>query len=237
MVAPISRIPDENFLVYCPLSNRYAQYAIRATVPPGRSILAVKAHLIPFFRVGELMFDSSGINGPALYTCRVQIHGTRETTLYWWETLARVQVYFGSDTQFCWCRVLGLKNNRAGKCPLPIPQTGTAPLVPPLHANVQTHYAQLYEHYVAFLNPAKVRLVPVIPQHVISEMVAHAVGHAETCPISYEVLTKDTIAVTACGHRFSGTALATSLAAHDRCPVCRHSPCVLAHAATSSAIT
>jgi hypothetical protein len=230
MAAPISRIPDENFIVYCPSSNRYAQYAIRALVPSGRSILAVKAYHIPFFGVGELMFDSASNMATALYTCRVQIHGSRETTVYWWETLARVQVYFGSQAQSCWCRVLGFRNVRStGKCPLPIPQDITAPSVPPLHANLALHCAQLYDYYAVQLDRTKVREIPVIPLHVISELITHAIELQETCPISLEPLTKDNIAVTVCGHRFSGPALTKALETHDRCPVCRHSPCTLVH--------
>lgn len=62
---------------------------------------------------------------------------------------------------------------------------------------------------------------PPLPKHVAALVIDKAVSEGAQCPITMETLTKETAAVTSCGHVFQAEALHTWLSARGTCPECR----------------
>jgi hypothetical protein len=60
-----------------------------------------------------------------------------------------------------------------------------------------------------------------LPKHVAALVIDKAVSEGAQCPITMETLTKETAAVTSCGHVFQTEALRTWLTARGTCPECR----------------
>jgi hypothetical protein len=60
-----------------------------------------------------------------------------------------------------------------------------------------------------------------LPKHVAVLVIDKAVSEGAQCPITMETLTKETAAVTSCGHVFQAEALRTWLSARGTCPECR----------------
>ena len=63
-----------------------------------------------------------------------------------------------------------------------------------------------------------------IPVHVVTIVIADAIRRNESCPISYDDITKENAVVTSCGHVFAKNAITTWLASPSSgnlCPVCK----------------
>lgn len=60
-----------------------------------------------------------------------------------------------------------------------------------------------------------------LPRHLVSMVLDAAVSKGETCPITMEAFTKDSIVMTPCGHFFQREAIERSLSCKPECPQCR----------------
>lgn len=65
---------------------------------------------------------------------------------------------------------------------------------------------------------------PLLPQHIVNIFVEAAVAKQETCPITQEALTKETMVVTPCGHGLDNSSATHWISTKHSCPVCRE-PC------------
>jgi hypothetical protein len=61
-----------------------------------------------------------------------------------------------------------------------------------------------------------------IPPHIFRFFVDAAIQNKEECPISMEILTRETVASTPCGHLFEKSAISTALQQNKKCPNCRN---------------
>lgn len=64
-------------------------------------------------------------------------------------------------------------------------------------------------------------LHPTFPQHLVNMIVEAAIQKGDTCPISFEPLTKTSARLTPCGHLVSHLAAEHWLSSAHSCPVCR----------------
>ena len=60
-----------------------------------------------------------------------------------------------------------------------------------------------------------------IPTHIFRSFVDSSIQNGEECPITMEKITRETVALTQCGHLFQKTAILKALEQYQTCPTCR----------------
>lgn len=73
------------------------------------------------------------------------------------------------------------------------------------------------------LRKQSLQQVSQLSNHIIDVLVQHALLTNAHCPITFDLLIKNEISVTRCGHVFSTHALQLWLTEFNTCPVCRES--------------
>ena len=79
----------------------------------------------------------------------------------------------------------------------------------------------IWEPAPPVVRPSNITSMPV---HVVTIVIADAIRRNESCPISYDDITKENATVTSCGHVFAKNAIRTWLAnpsSRNLCPVCK----------------
>lgn len=66
--------------------------------------------------------------------------------------------------------------------------------------------------------------LPSLPQHIINIVIERAIEKGEKCPITLEILSKQSMVVTPCGHGLDNSSAKCWIVKEKSCPVCRQ-PC------------